>query len=253
MEAHGARLYYETAGRADAPPVLLLHGGMGSIEDFTPLLPTLASNLHLIALDSRGHGRSTLGSRVLTYQQLEEDALALLEHLQLKAATVIGFSDGGIAGYRMIASHPAMVTRLVTIGAHFELRADDPVRAIFAAVTGESWRNKFPATYDLYQRLNPEPDFDRLVAAAVHMWMDTSASGYPAETVDRIRGKVMVMRGDADHLFARRDAALLADRIPGAAFANIPFAGHAAHEDQAAPVAQIIQQFLGQGEPGAAT
>jgi pimeloyl-ACP methyl ester carboxylesterase len=141
------------------------------------------------------------------------------------------------------------ITKLATIGASAELKADDPIREIFAKVTGESWRMKFPASHESYQRLNPEPDFDRLVKSSVHMWLDSTPNGYPGVIIDQLEGNVLILRGDQDHLFSRQAAVDLADRIKRSVFANIAFAGHAAHEDQPDIVLRNVTEFLQLTDP----
>lgn len=241
----GADIYIEEAGNANGPPLLMLHGGLGTIEDFNPLLPFgLIETYRLIGIDSRGHGKSTLGSAPLTYQRLEQDAIAVLRHLGIEKTAVLGFSDGGVVGYRLMLSGAVDVPKLAAIGAAHELRDDDPVRPILMNVTAERWLRRFPGSDELYRRVNPEPDFDRLVTAAVQMWLDTSPTGYPGDAIDRIKGSLLVLRGDEDHLFSRIAAVNLADRVDDAVLANIPFAGHAAHAERPRMVAEIVGEFL---------
>lgn len=239
-----AAIYYEVTGSEELPALLLLHGGMGSGKDFTALMPALASEYRIISIDSRGHGRSTLGRYPLTYQRLEQDVLQVLRHLGIFRTAILGFSDGGIVGYRLMISEPSLVIKLAAIGATYELKVDDPIRNIFAKITAMSWRNKFPDSYDSYQSLSPEPDFDRLVNSCTSMWLDSSLSGYPAMAVEQIKGKALIIRGDGDHLFTLQTAVDMVSLISQAVFANIPFAGHATHEDQPDIVMDIIKIFL---------
>lgn len=190
----GAELYFEQYGSGES--WLLLHGGFGSLEDFQPLLPSLGE-VHCIALDSRGQGASTLGEVALSYQTLEQDALALVERLGLRDLSVLGFSDGGIVGLRLARQMP--LKRLVVIGAQHRLTEDPGKLKLMAGVTGESWRKKFPDTYELYQRVNPQPDFVRLAEQLVSMWLDAEASGHPG-SVDGIGCPTLLVRGDDDHL-----------------------------------------------------
>lgn len=244
IEIDGASIYYEIVGKQDALPLLLLHGGIGTIEDFNSLVPSLGAQFRVIGIDSRGHGRSTLGEAKLTYQRLEQDVVGILQHLGIEKTSVLGFSDGGIVGYRLMASETVAVPKLITIGASCELKDDDSVREIYARITGESWRAKFPASYELYQRLNPEADFDHFVAETVGMWLDSSPSGYPAGRVDGLNGEILIMRGDDDHLFSRQDAVDQAKRIKLSSLENIAFARHAAHEDRPDAVVNSIKFFL---------
>ena len=245
IEIEGAEIYYETIGNKEAPPLLLLHGGVGTIEDFNSLLPSLAAQFHVIGVDSRGHGRSTLGSSGLTYQRLERDVIEILRYLQIDKTAVIGFSDGGIVGYRLMISGAIAVPKLITIGAPCELKTDRSVRSVYAKITGESWRAKFPESYERYQRLNPKPEFECFVEQVIGMGLDSSSSGYPAEKVNNIDGDVLIMRGDEDRLFSRQEAVDLANRINRSALENIAFADHAAHEDRPDAVLSSIDRFLG--------
>ena len=68
-----AELYVECLGPREAPVLLMLHGGIGSIEDFGPICSDLARDYRLVGVDSRGHGRSTLGEAALSYERLRED------------------------------------------------------------------------------------------------------------------------------------------------------------------------------------
>ncbi|MDR0420182.1 MAG: hypothetical protein LBH30_01835, partial [Prevotellaceae bacterium] len=61
IEIDGANIYYEEIKNAGKPTLLLLHSGFGNIEDFNPILPMFANDYHIIGIDSRGHGKSTLG------------------------------------------------------------------------------------------------------------------------------------------------------------------------------------------------
>jgi pimeloyl-ACP methyl ester carboxylesterase len=245
FENDGARIYFEIRGDDDAPPLLLLHGGFGTLEDFNAIAPALSPQFRLVAMDGRGHGKSTLGSRPLSYEQLQLDALALLEHLDIETAYIIGFSDGGIAAYRIGAFECERVEKLVTIGAAWERRPDDPANEILSKVTGESWRKKFPETYAIYQKYNPEPDFDGLARAAVSMWLDPSDSGYPNQAARSICCPLLIIRGENDHLFAKEDAAELQHLVNGSRLEMIANAGHEAHKDQSDAVVKLIQQFFG--------
>jgi pimeloyl-ACP methyl ester carboxylesterase len=246
FENDGARIYFEIRGDEDAPPLLLLHGGFGTLEDFNSIAPALSDRFSLIAMDTRGHGKSTLGSRPLSYEQLQLDALALLEHLDIESAYIVGFSDGGIAAYRVAAFACERVEKLVTIGSAWQRRPDDPALERLANVTGESWRTKFPETYAIYQRYNPEPDFDGLARAEVRMWLDPSTSGYPNQAARRICCPLLIIRGDNDPLFANEDAVELENIVNGSKLATIPNSAHEVHKEQSDAVVELIQRFFGE-------
>ncbi|WP_160173714.1 alpha/beta fold hydrolase [Nitrincola sp. A-D6] len=137
------RIYYETTGTLQGHPIVLLHGGLGSLEDFSPIINMIPDSFHVIAMDMRGHGRSQLGAKPLTYQQYQADIQALIAHLGLKEYSLIGFSDGGIVAYR-IASGNQAVKALITIGSQWRISLHDSSFDILAGVTPQMWIEMFP-------------------------------------------------------------------------------------------------------------
>lgn len=238
-----ARIYFEVQGDSAAPPLLFLHGGLGTMRDFNGMLPLLRRNFRLIGIDSRGQGKSTLGTAGLTYERLQRDAIGVLAHLGVKRYSAVGFSDGGITALRMAAAGGSGMDKLVAIGADMS-HPEPKVRDILGGVTAESWTQKFPETVQLYQSVNPEPDFAALIEAVVPMWLDDSGSGYPGKDVSRIQCALLAVRGDDDPLVSRASVFELVQRVPKAKLLSIPFAGHEAHKDQAELLMLSVNQFL---------
>ena len=243
LHIDGAQIYYEVIGGENKPPLLLLHGGFGNIEDFNDLLPDLCPHFRIIGIDSRGQGRSTLGAQPLTYERIQKDVERVLEHLNVASASLLGFSDGGIVAYRL-ASSGLNIAKMVTIGSRWHRKNAETTRELFLKITGESWRQKFPATYDAYQQLNPAPDFDVLAQSLIQMWLDPKPSGHPNEAVEQIACPLLIVRGDDDHLVSRGAVTELSNLVPGAKLLNIPFAGHAAFSDQKQVFLLLLNQFL---------
>jgi pimeloyl-ACP methyl ester carboxylesterase len=120
----GSRFYYETYGAG--VPLLLIHGNGQSIGSFKGQIGPLSKRHEVIAMDSRGQGKSELGSAALTYEQMAEDTNALLEHLRLDHVKVLGWSDGGIIGLLLTIHHPDKVAMLAVMGANLEPDAAYP-------------------------------------------------------------------------------------------------------------------------------
>jgi pimeloyl-ACP methyl ester carboxylesterase len=115
-DVNGIRLYYEEYGQG--APLLLLHGNRGSIRDFAKQIPALAQEFHIIAVDTRGQGRSTEDGKTYSYDLFAEDMNALLDQLHLAKVNVLGWSDGGNTGLIMAMKYPDKVGRLATMGAN---------------------------------------------------------------------------------------------------------------------------------------
>ena len=165
-EVNGVNLYYETHGAADARPLILLHGGLGSGEMFGPILPTLASTHRVIAVDLQGHGRTADIDRPLDIRLMGDDIAALIDHLGLGRADVMGYSLGGGVALQTAVRHPEVVRRLVIVSAHAWRTAIDPAmleqQGQLSSAAAELMKDT--PMYQLYQRVAPRPgDFGRLL------------------------------------------------------------------------------------------
>jgi pimeloyl-ACP methyl ester carboxylesterase len=122
--SNGSRFYYERYGRG--APLLLIHGNGESIGSFKEQIGILSRGHQVIAMDSRGQGKSERGTTALTYEQMTEDTNALLERLKLDHVKVLGWSDGGIVGLLLAIHHPDKVSMLAVMGANLEAGAAYP-------------------------------------------------------------------------------------------------------------------------------
>lgn len=242
ISVRGAQIYVEQVGAQSNPPLVLLHGGVGDIEDFNSLATELSAHYRLIAIDSRGHGASSSGGVELTYMQLADDALAIIDALAVPAMSVIGFSDGGIVGYRLALKAASRVRRLVAISA--SCRLTEPTAGIFEGVTASYFDEEFPETRRQYARLNPQGDFEGLVRASVRMWTDRSEHGYPGDRVSDISCPTLLVRGDDDPLFSLEEAAELRQLIRNSHLLNVPFAGHTVLAENPRLIVESIVRFL---------
>lgn len=238
-------IYVEEIGNSNGPVLLMLHGGFGTIEDFNAITPTLSRHFRLIGIDSRGHGRSSLGTTKLSYKTLTDDLMAVIRALDLRRVGILGFSDGGVVAYRYAAGKDDGLQKVVTVGASWEMSENDPCWEMISGMTGEAWKDMFPASYDTYMRLNPKPDFETFSRSVVTMWTDLSADGYPEERMRDISADVLAIRGDNDFLTNLDSMARLRSMTEKVNFLNVPFAEHVAFDDSPEIVLCAMGKFLG--------
>ena len=110
------QLHYVEWGDADAPPLLLIHGGRDHCRNWDRVAERLSRDWRIIAPDLRGHGDSQWSnSGLYTYDAWLWDLRALTEHLQLDHATLVGHSLGGYIALRYAAAFPERTRKLVCI------------------------------------------------------------------------------------------------------------------------------------------
>jgi pimeloyl-ACP methyl ester carboxylesterase len=197
VNVNDVRIYYETYGSGG--PVLVLHGGLGSIADMRYQIRALAAKRFVIAVDSRGHGRSTDSDAPFSYRLMADDMLKLLDEMRIDRVDLVGWSDGGIIGLDLAMHHPERIRRLVVIGANYDV---DGLRS--KPVLGE----EIPAP----PRSTEDPaHWPALYRKAMTMWQ--SQPRYSLDDLGAIKAPTLVIAGEFD-LIKRGHTEMLAKDIP---------------------------------------
>ncbi|AWB90273.1 alpha/beta fold hydrolase [Salinibacterium hongtaonis] len=113
FDVPGASIYYETDGDPASPALLLIHAGIATLRMWDPIVPTLARDHYVIRLDCRGFGESTTDDVEFSNN---DDILALLDHLGVEKATILGCSRGGQIAIDFAVEHPSRVSGLIVVG-----------------------------------------------------------------------------------------------------------------------------------------
>jgi pimeloyl-ACP methyl ester carboxylesterase len=155
---NGLNLYYEIHGSGE--PLVLLHGGLGGIEMFGEVLPMLAAGRQVIAVDLQAHGRTADIDRPLRFELLADDIAALLRHLGIEKADVMGYSLGGGVAVQTAIRHPAVVRRLVLVSTPFKRAGWYPEILAGQAQLGPAVAEPLKQTplYQLYAGVAPRPE-----------------------------------------------------------------------------------------------
>jgi pimeloyl-ACP methyl ester carboxylesterase len=114
LDVAGASLYYETHGHVSEPALLLIHAGVASLRMWDPIVDSLAGDHHVVRYDTRGFGGTRTGEDPYSDR---DDARALLDHLGIAEATVIGSSRGGRIALDLTLETPERMSGLVLVGA----------------------------------------------------------------------------------------------------------------------------------------
>jgi pimeloyl-ACP methyl ester carboxylesterase len=115
---NGVEMYWESRGRGGVP-LILTHGGFGLTSMFSALCDRLSRERRVIAIELQGHGHTRDIDRPFSYEAFGEDIAALVAHLELGQADLLGVSLGGGASLRAAIQHPESVRRLIAVSIPF--------------------------------------------------------------------------------------------------------------------------------------
>ncbi len=152
---NGLKMYYEIYGAGE--PLVLLHGGVGSTENFSAILPSLSKTRQVIAVDLQAHGRTADIDRPLRYETMADDVAALIHYLRIEKADVMGYSLGGGAALRTTIQHPGEVKRLIVVSAVFKRDGWYPEIVAGMSQMGPGAAEPMKQTPMYYARFAPRP------------------------------------------------------------------------------------------------
>ena len=196
VEVNGINYYYELHGKGE--PLLLLHGGLGSIDMFGSNLAFLAQHRQVIAVDLQGHGRSTLGDRPIRLPDMGDDMAGLLAKLGFQQVDVLGYSMGGGVAFRLAVQHPEVVRRLVLVSAGFAQDGFYPEMLPMQAQVGSAMADQMKGTpmYKSYVAVAPDTAaFPKLLDRMGEMMRTPYNWSEDAKT---LKMPVMLVYGDSD-------------------------------------------------------
>lgn len=257
-DVNGLRMYYEIHG--DGPPLVLLHGALSGIESsFGRLLPSLARTRRVVAVEQQGHGHTADRDRPLSYGQMADDTIALLDRLGVENTDVLGYSMGAGVALELAVRRPALVRRLVLVSLAYNsdglypriLEAERTMKP--GDLEGTPWQAE-------YARVAPNPrDWPALIEKAARL--DTEFEGWPAEAVRSIAAPTLIVIGDADVVrpeHAVEMLRLLGGGVPGevaglprSRLAVLPGTTHVTMMERADWLAPMVEEFLDATLPAA--
>lgn len=193
---NGLELYYEIHGSGE--PLILLHGGLGAIDMFASMLPALAEDRRVIAVDLQGHGRTADIDRPIDVRLMADDIAGLMDFLDIQQADLAGYSMGGGVALQTAIRHPEKARRLVIISTPYKRDAFYPGILAQQAQMGPEAAEMMKQTpmYELYAHIAPRPeDWTRLIVKIA----ETMKVDYDwTEDIKKISVPVLIVAGDAD-------------------------------------------------------
>jgi pimeloyl-ACP methyl ester carboxylesterase len=236
VQADDAKIYYEVYGKGQ--PIVILHGGLfGSTVENTDFIERLKKNYQVIAITTRGHGKSELGKTPMSLEQRAKDAMAVINAVTKEKVIVLGFSDGGYAAYQFGAMYPENVKKMIVMGAG-ELKPG--LREFkFTAAQAMTFDKPF---MEQQLKLSPEPQrIEEMFSGVCDFYNQATVS---KDLLGSIKCPVLVMAGDHDDGNPVERVVSAARYIPKHQIAIIPNAGHGCFLDNFPATWESIKPFL---------
>lgn len=252
-------LFYEIVG--EGPPLLLIAGFSGNTTGWLPVQPALAEHFTLIMFDNRGAGRSCVPPGPYTIAQMADDAVALLAHLGVERAHVLGSSMGGMIAQEVALRHPERVAKLI-----LNVTAARPTPVLTRFLEANIWAIEHgmppedrafwvlpwmasPAIMTAHEKVvqtlavrqanpYPAPDAGMVAQAQAILAHDT------LDRVGQVTAPTLVLSAAEDILTPAAGGQELAEAIPGARFEVLPRGAHVTAAEYPAEVSAAMLGFL---------
>ncbi|MEW5958706.1 MAG: alpha/beta hydrolase [Chloroflexota bacterium] len=230
------QMYYAIYGEGE--PLILLHGGLGNSDYWENQIAPFSEKYKVIAVDSRGHGRSTVSEQPIDYSLMASDVLTLMDYLGLEKANLVGWSDGGIIGLDLAINHPERLNKVVAYGANYNTSG---VRADIGE--NEKFNAYIEKTVEDYQKLSPDPSrWEAFLENISTMW--ATEPDFTPEQLGRITVPLLVLDGEEEEAIITEHTVEMAGLIPTAELILIPGTGHFAMWEKPEEFNQIILDYL---------
>jgi pimeloyl-ACP methyl ester carboxylesterase len=251
-EVNGLSMYYELHG-SGGTPLVLIHGAFSAIgTSFGELLPGLAKDRQVVAVELQGHGRTADIERAFGYDVWADDVAALLTQLDIDRADVFGYSFGAAVALEVCLRHPQRVRKLVLASLALTLDGLHPgLMDGLADFTAEHLAGSPFA--EEYQRIAPDPDgLPALVEKKKAL--DRGFQGWSTEQFQAIDAPMLLIAGDSDivrpehevELFRLLGGGVIGDLagLPDSQLAILPGTTHVTLVHKADWVVPMVGQFL---------
>lgn len=259
---NGINLYYECYGNGE--PLMLIAGLASDSQSWLPIIEKLSRSYRLILPDNRGTGRTTPRESETSIQQMADDCIALMDHLNLPSASLTGHSMGGFVALDCAIRHPERIDKLILAATSASNSArnnslfNDWASSLINEVDIERWfRNLFywictrsffanPETVNAairyavdYPYPQSQPAFLKQVEAIEAFNCKESLSGIKQET--------LILCGEDDLLFPPNESIEILEAIPNTSTSLIEGAAHSIHMENPEAFIKCVLEFLGKG------
>jgi pimeloyl-ACP methyl ester carboxylesterase len=244
IEINGVQTYYESTGSGET--LALLHGGLCTAETFDAQTPVLAQQYRVLVPERYGHGRTADIDGPITYENMAQQTIALIDALGIESTNLAGWSDGALVALLVALRRPKLVRKLVLIDQYITLAAaPDGYEAFMNGLTADTAP---PMFRDLYAAVSPDGgDHFPVVFDKLHtLW--TGETGIEVSDLGNVAAPTLVLCGD-DGGMTIEHAGAVHRALPDSQLAIVPGTSHGLLMEKPHVVNQLILDFLADEQP----
>ena len=122
IQSNDTLIHCEISGQKDAPSLVLLHGNGEDGHIFDEQIEYFSQYYQVIAVDTRGHGKSSRGTAPFNFYTFAADLVNVLDRLDIGQAHIIGFSDGAITALHLAITAPDRISSMILLGVNYNIK-----------------------------------------------------------------------------------------------------------------------------------
>ena len=241
LSIRGTKVYYEVYGKGT--PLLLLHGGLGSIIDFKKCIPKLSKKYKVIAFDAPGLGRSEYADSSLTYQLMADYYSKAIDLLKIDSAYVVGWSDGGNVALLLAKKRSDKIKKIAISGATYKLEGTtkEALEEIYK-FSDTVWVSKeLQPWIKQYKEKSSTGNWKRYIVEAKKMWFEEIY--FPKSIIEGITIPTLLIYGDND-MYTPELGLELKRAIKNSQFCILPKTSHDVFWEKPDLISQIMIAFF---------
>jgi pimeloyl-ACP methyl ester carboxylesterase len=244
---NGLKMYYEIYGEGE--PLVLVHGGGSTIQTtFGKIMPALAKNNKVIAVELQAHGHTADRDTPETFEQDADDVAALLQYLKISKASLFGFSNGGNTIMQVAIRHPQLVNKLIITSAFY--KREGMMKGFFEGMEHATIDNMPQHLKDAYLEIGDSTGLMRMFNQDRNRML--KFKDWKDEDLMAIKAPSMIILGDKD-VMTTDHAVKMSHLITNSRLMILPGThgsfigeGESAKENSKVPelVVEVINEFL---------
>ncbi len=227
------------------PPLLLLHGAIGSSKQFDAFLPCLESEFELFTLNFSGHGGIPIPAEDFTIQLFAHDVISFLQKNNLAPVDILGYSMGGYVALYLARHFPKYIGRIMALSTKFDWNEISSAKETKLLIP-EKIEEKIPAFAQVLAQRHQPQDWKLVLRKTATMMQNMGMSPtLSTEDYRQIRHSSLLAVGKEDKMISENETRSVAALLPQAKFLVLEDTPHPIEQMNPAKICQEVKAFFG--------